>query len=158
MIRAASKSLGTMGRPNHITRWYAKRNGSYFATAPWCNESITYWAKASGNYDAVCFGTDYAYTVAHAMRFKKAGRWHTDVRGIQPGDIIFFDWNGSNSIGNIDHVGLVTKVKGPYVYTIEGNTSNSCKRRVRTASVIVGYGRPAYAEEKAKPSPTKPPE
>ena len=31
------------------------------------------------------------------------------------------------------------------VYTIEGNTSDACRRRARYASTIVGYGRPDYS-------------
>ena len=61
MVRAAERSLGLAGRPNTITRWYSQRNGPVFATAPWCNQSITYWANASGNAGPVCFGRDYAY-------------------------------------------------------------------------------------------------
>lgn len=149
MIAQAEKALGTAGRPNYLTRWYANRNGSYFASAPWCNMAITYWAYHSGNYNEVCHGTDYAYTVWHAQRFQKAGEWHYDVHGIRRGDIVFFDWAGTNSIGRIDHIGIVTNVDGSRIHTIEGNTSDRCARRVRYASQIVGYGRPQYEAQEA---------
>lgn len=145
MIRQAERSLGISGRPNPITRWYASRNGAGFATGAWCNQSVTYWANHSGNAAAVCFNRDYAYTVWHAQRFRKEGQWHVDVAGIRRGDVVFFDWDGSNRIGAIDHIGVVTGVRGHVVYTIEGNTSDRCRRRARYASTIVGYGRPAYA-------------
>jgi hypothetical protein len=144
MIRAAERSLGTTGRPNTITRWYSERNGAMFAKAAWCNQSVTFWANQSGNAVPVCFGRDYAYTVWHAQRFRKEGEWHVDIRGIRRGDIVFFDWRGTNRIGAIDHIGIVTGVRNGTVYTIEGNTSDGCRRRVRFASMIVGYGRPAY--------------
>ncbi len=144
MVRQAERSLGTTGRPNPITRWYAKRNGSGFANAPWCNMSVTYWANRSGNVDAVCFGRDYAYTIWHAQRFRTEGQWHVDIAGIRRGDIVFFDWDETNRIGRIDHIGLVTGVRDGVVYTIEGNTRNGCRRRARYASNIVGYGRPEY--------------
>jgi hypothetical protein len=144
MIKAAERSLGTSGRPNRITRWYAERNGAMFASAAWCNQSITFWANQSGNEAPVCFRRDYAYTVFHAQRFRKEGEWHVDIKGIRRGDIVFFDWNGSNRIGAIDHIGLVTGVRNGAIYTIEGNTSDGCRRRVRFASMIVGYGRPTY--------------
>lgn len=153
MIKMMESQLGVRGRPNTATRWYAARNGSYFSTAAWCNMLITWAAYQSGNYQAVCFGTDYAYTVYHAERFQREGRWHVDTAGIQRGDIVFFDWNGSNSISAIDHVGIVTDVNGRDVLTIEGNTSDSCARRVRQASTIVGYGRPAYATTTPTPPP-----
>jgi hypothetical protein len=152
MIRCAERSLGLTGRPNAITRWYAGRNGAYFLRAAWCNQSITYWAHQSGNASAVCFGRDYAYTVWHAQRFRQAGDWHVDIAGIRRGDIVFFDWGGSNRIGAIDHVGLVTGVRGAVVFTIEGNTSDGCRRRARYATNIVGYGRPVYAATGARPA------
>lgn len=155
MIKKMESLLGTVGRPNVTTNWYADRNGSYYRNAPWCQMAITWAAFHSGNYDAVCFGKDYAYTVWHAQRFQQAGQWHVDTAGIRRGDIVFFDWGGSNNVAHIDHVGIVTGVNGRDILTIEGNTSDRCARRVRQASEIVGYGRPAYVAPapapKAKP-------
>lgn len=154
MVNAVEPLLGMSGRPNLVTNWYADRNGEYYRRAAWCNMTITWAAFHSGNYDAVCFGKDYAYTVAHAQRFQAAGRWHTDVAGIQRGDIVFFDWQGTDSVSAIDHVGLVTDVNGRDIFTIEGNTSDRVARRVRSAAEIAGYGRPAYGAEKPKPKPS----
>lgn len=150
MIKQAERSLGVR-EPNAIQRWYRERNGPAFAyNFAWCNASITYWATMAGERDAVLFGTDYAYTVWHAQRFKAAGQWHAGAKGIRRGDIVFFDWSGTNEIGKIDHVGIVTGVSGANVFTIEGNTDNVCARRVRTEASIAGYGRPKY---KAEPTP-----
>jgi hypothetical protein len=144
MIAQAEKSIG-LGEPNAIQQWYRQRNGSAYAyNFPWCNAAVTYWATQAGERDAVLFGTDYAYTVAHAARFKQAGQWHAGAKGIRRGDIVFFDWAGTNEIARIDHVGIVTGVSGAHVYTIEGNTANVCARRVRTEAEIAGYGRPKY--------------
>ncbi|MFJ2113132.1 MULTISPECIES: LysM peptidoglycan-binding domain-containing protein [unclassified Streptomyces] len=157
MITQAEKSIG-LGTPNAIQQWYRERNGPTFNyNFPWCNAAITYWATQAGERDAVLFGTDYAYTVAHAQRFKTAGQWTAMTMGItksgiRRGDIVFFDWAGSSSIGAIDHVGIVTAVSGEFVYTIEGNTAAVCARRVRTVGQIAGFGRPKY-----KPEPTAPP-
>lgn len=147
MIAQAEKSLG-LREPNHIQTWYRERNGAAFAyNFAWCNAAVTYWATLAGERDAVLFGTDYAYTVWHAQRFKAAGQWHAGAKGIRRGDIVFFDWSGTNEIGRIDHVGIVTGVSGSNVFTIEGNTENVCARRVRTEASIAGYGRPAYTKE-----------
>jgi hypothetical protein len=156
MLAAARADLGLTGRPNHITREYAARHGSGFLTASWCDMSITCWARKSGNFAAVLPGGDRAYTVWHAQDFQKAGRWYSgttaNVDKARPGDIVFFDWGLSNSIGAIDHVGIVEKVLGGgRVQTIEGNTSDAVRRRVRSASVIAGYGRPAYASAPSNP-------
>ncbi|QKG24934.1 peptidoglycan-binding protein [Actinomadura verrucosospora] len=150
MLAEARKSLGLSGRPNAITKEYAARHGNEFLKASWCDMAITYWARHSGNAAAVLPGGDRAYTPWHAEDFQKAGRWHTgttaQVDAAKPGDIVFFDWGSSNSISAIDHVGVVEKaLGGGRVQTIEGNTSDACKRRVRGADVIAGYGRPDYS-------------
>lgn len=65
----------------------------------------------------------------------------------KPGDQIFFSTAHSKS--NVSHTGLVEKVDGSKVYTIEGNTSDRVARRsyYLSDSYIVGYGRPAYDAE-----------
>lgn len=149
MIAEAEKSLGLGEEPNntnYITRWYG-------LAGAWCDMSITYWAFHSGNQSVVTWGAKYAYTVYHAQAFKDRGQWHADVAGIQRGDIVFFDWAGSNNISAIDHVGIVTGTTGSNVLTIEGNIGNVCARKVRSAQTIVGYGRPMYALAAPKPKP-----
>ncbi|MEU5881050.1 peptidoglycan-binding protein [Spirillospora sp. NPDC047279] len=150
MLAEARRWLGTSGRPNALTRAYSARNGSGFLEAPWCDIAVTEWARRSGNADAVLPAGDRAYTVWHAQDFQKINRWYSgttaNVDRAKPGDIVFFDWGSSNSIGAIDHVGVVEKVLGGgRLQTIEGNTGDACKRRVRSASAIAGYGRPAYS-------------
>lgn len=149
MIAQARKSLGMSGRPNTITKEYAARHGDEFLRAAWCDMAITYWARASGNTAAVLPGGDRAYTVWHAQDFQKADRWYTgttaNVNAAKPGDIVFFDWGATNNVGAIDHVGVVEVVLGGgRLQTIEANTGNAVKRRVRDSGVIAGYGRPAY--------------
>lgn len=150
MLAAARKSLGLSGRPNYITRDYGRRHGAEFLDAPWCDMSVTYWARVSGNTKAVLPDGDRAYTVWHAEDGRDLGRWYPGTSAAikdhaKPGAIVFFDWDGSNTIGRIDHVGLVEKNLGDgRVQTIEGNTGNACKRRVRGASVIAGFWNPPY--------------
>ena len=149
MVAEARGSLGMSGRPNTITREYASRHGDEFLRASWCDMAITYWARHSGNAAAVLPGGDRAYTVWHAQDFQKAGSWHSgttaSVDQAKPGDIVFYDWGATNSVGAIDHVGVVEKVLGGgRLQTIEANTDDTVKRRVRASGVIAGYGRPAY--------------
>lgn len=149
MVEQMERWIGT-GEPNVIQSWYKARNGpDYSGNFAWCDATITRAAVDAGEYDAVCHGTDYAYTVAHAARFQAAGQWTAMTNGIaksgiRRGDIVFFDWGGSSSVGAIDHVGIVTSVSGQHVYTIEGNTANVCARRVRVVHDIAGFGRPKY--------------
>lgn len=158
MLDEAKKSLG-MGEPNKIQAWYRTKVSlsGYQGNFAWCNAAVTFWAYHSDNGLAVCFDNYYAYTVAHAAKFRSKDQWHVDVNGIKRGDIVFFDWGGTNDLSRIDHVGIVEKVEGDKVYTIEGNTDDVCARRVRTAATIVGYGRPKYVEVKPEPVPVPEP-
>lgn len=157
MLAEARKSLGLTGRPNYITRDYASRHGEGFLSAAWCDMGITWWARRSDNATAVLPAGDRAYTPWHAEDFRKIGRWHpgttAEVDRAEPGDIAFFDWGGTNDIGAIDHVGVVEKaLGGGLLQTIEANTGNAVKRRVRGAADIAGYGRPAYGEDEDMPT------
>ncbi|MEV0663565.1 peptidoglycan-binding protein [Actinomadura luteofluorescens] len=151
MVAEARKTLGMSGRPNAITREYASRHGDEYLRAPWCDMAVTYWARHSGNAKAVLPGGDRAYTPWHARDFKRIGRWHSgtvsSVNAAKPGDIVFYDWGGTGSIDAIDHTGVVEfPLGGGRVQTIEGNTDDAVKRRIRAAGVIAGYGRPAYID------------
>ena len=85
--------------------------------------------------------------------FKKKGMWcESDARVPQPGDIIYYDWEDSGSGDNTgvsDHVGIVEKVAGLTITVIEGNYSNSVKRRALAVNgrYIRGYGVPKYENE-----------
>lgn len=76
--------------------------------------------------------------------YKNKGQLYTNDP--QPGDQIFFNFTSNPS--TVSHTGLVEKVVGNYVYTIEGNSGNpSAVRGCRyplTYKSIVGYGRPNW--------------
>ena len=64
-----------------------------------------------------------------------------------PRNDYFFDWaDESGQDGLSDHTGIVQKVENGKVYTVEGNSGDSC--RVNEYSIgyyeILGYGAPAY--------------
>ena len=86
-----------------------------------------------------------------ANYYKQKGQFHT--RNPQPGDQIFFTKDGGKTMY---HTGIVEKVSGGRVYTIEGNTSSQpgvvpnggCVRGKNyplNASYIGGYGRPDFS-------------
>lgn len=82
----------------------------------------------------------------HKAILQTKGIWKGRVKP-QAGDIVIFDWQGHNK-GWADHIGLVEKVVGNIVHTIEGNSgSPSQVRRQQYAyddNRIVGYARPKY--------------
>ena len=75
--------------------------------------------------------------------YKNKHQWQTRSYKPSAGDLIFFDWG---SDGSPDHVGLVEKCDGRTVYTIEGNSSDTCRRRSYPVGgrQIYGYGVPKY--------------
>lgn len=162
MLAEARKDLGLTGRPNKITRAYAERNGSEFLRAAWCDQGVTEWARRSGNGPAVLPDGDRAFTVWHAEDGRDLGRWFpgtvSNIKAhAEPGAIVFFDWDGTDVIGRIDHVGVVeTVLPDGRIQTIEANTGDAVKRRVRAASVIAGFWNPPYAGESATPARPKP--
>jgi hypothetical protein len=149
MIEQARALLGLGEYPpgsnhNRVTVWYG-------FDGPWCDMAISYEAAHSGNLAAVM--GKFAYTVAHAEAFRAHGRWHYGLGGARPGDVVFYDWSGTRTIAGIDHVGLIEAVHSNGTITsLEGNTSNMFLRRVRSAAVVVGYGRPAYGDAAPMPS------
>lgn len=92
--------------------------------------------------------------------FKKLGSWNeSDSRTPSPGDIIFYDWQDSGSgdnTGSADHVGIVEKVSNGTITVIEGNYSDSVKRRTLKVNgkYIRGYGVPKYTESSTTKSTT----
>jgi hypothetical protein len=65
---------------------------------------------------------------------------------------VFFDWGGTNTRGAIDHVGIVKKNLGDgRIVTVEGNTSDAVKLRVRGSDVIAGFGQPRWTVVQPKP-------
>ena len=77
--------------------------------------------------------------------FKDKGRWIDGSavnssnydKLIQPGMIIFFDWEPD---GKPNHVGIVTKVSNGYIYTVEGNRGDAVAEGTYSADSIYLYG------------------
>ena len=82
--------------------------------------------------------------------FRELGEWdERDNRTPEPGDVIFYDWDDSgigDNTGWPDHVGFVERVNGGNIVVIEGNYSDSVKRRTLAVNgkYIRGYGVPKY--------------
>ena len=89
--------------------------------------------------------------------WQSMGRWVEDDSYVpNPGDIIYYDWDDSgkgDNTGWSDHVGIVEKVANSVITVIEGNYSNSVKRRDIKVNgrYIRGYGVPKYDEETVEP-------
>lgn len=96
----------------------------------WCASTVSAAAKACNATDIIPAECSCPYMITHA---KNMGIWvEADNYVPVPGDIIMYDWQDSGSgdnRGGADHVGVVEKVSGKDMTIIEGNYSNSVKRR-----------------------------
>ena len=122
---------------------HALQPGNMDANAPWCDAFVDFvilqtckrFGQGAETARNVLCGDFDDYTYASVNLYKKAGRWtQTPHRG----DQIFFGGSG--------HTGIVEKVYGGVVFTIEGNKGDEvrkCSYSVHSPSII-GYGRPKY--------------
>ncbi|MFD8564524.1 CHAP domain-containing protein [Streptosporangium canum] len=148
LLEAARKDLGYREKNNGYTKfgdWYyanVDTSTPYFKTAPWCDMFITWAANQAGVQDYV---GEFAYTVDHAKWFRKHDAWSDKP---EPGALVFYDWSGSRSVDGIDHVGIVEKVEGRKIKTIEANVDGVwLKRKERDQGKVVGYGLPRKVRE-----------
>lgn len=126
---------------------------------PWCATFVSAVAIKLGYTDII--PTECSCNKMIEL-FKSLDAWVED-ESVTPktGWILFYDWEdnaaGDNK-GRSDHVGIVEKVVGNTITIIEGNYSNSVKRRTLKVNgkYIRGYGVPKYdAEVAATPDPVK---
>ena len=71
--------------------------------------------------------------------FKEKGQWMAGGTEPSPGMIVFYDYYGN---GMPDHVGIIERVEGNTVYSIEGNWGDSVQRvtRILGDPEVLGYG------------------
>ena len=166
IIMTAMEELGTREGSNNQNKYAAMPEmtrllGWNAQNQPWCNIFV----------NAVfirCFGLEIGAAMlyqpigggsalcrASADFFKAACAWIERGRTPEPGDVIFFYRSG-----DINHMGIVSRVAGGSVVTIEGNSSDMVAERVYSVgdNSIAGYGRPkwelAAIEDYGKPNST----
>ena len=108
----------------------------------WCACFVSWCADQCGYIESGII-PKFAGCVDGANWFKGNGQWKDRSYEPSAGDIIFFDWEGN---GETDHVGIVEKCENGVVYTVEGNSGDTCRQNQYTvgSSSIYGYGVPAY--------------
>ncbi|TDD66671.1 CHAP domain-containing protein, partial [Actinomadura darangshiensis] len=155
LLDIAQKELGYTEKGDGYTKfgnWYAEHvdgdHDEYFKTAPWCDMFL---AWAADKADVTDQAGQFASTIDHAKWFKKNDAWGHDP---EPGAIVFYDWNGSGDIDQVDHVGIVEKVDGHTLHTIEGNADGyKLMRKTRDMDAVVGFGYPSKIKVEAKYTP-----
>ncbi len=144
IVAVAASQIGNVGGMPYWS-WYG-----FGSRVEWCACFVSWCANECGYIDIGVI-PKFAGCVNGVNWFKERGQWADGSFEPAAGMIIFFDWDSPNGSsgpqdGLSDHVGIVEKVENGVVYTIEGNTGDSCARRSYSLGhyEILGYGIPAY--------------
>lgn len=143
IVTVALSQVGNVGGEPYWS-WYG-----FNSRVEWCACFVSWCANECGYIDSGVI-PKFAGCVNGVQWFKDRGQWQDGSAEPVPGMIIFFDWDNKGSSGAqdglSDHVGIVEKVENGIVYTVEGNSGDSC--RINQYSVghyeILGYGCPVY--------------
>lgn len=136
IVTVALSQVGNVGGEPYWS-WYG-----FNSRVEWCACFVSWCANECSYIDTGVI-PKFAGCVNGAQWFQDRGQWQDGSAEPVPGMIIFFDWEGD---GETDHVGIVERVENGTVYTVEGNSGDSCKLNSYAvgSSVIYGYGCPAY--------------
>ncbi len=143
IVVVALSQLGNVGGQPYWS-WYG-----FNSRVEWCACFVSWCANECGYLDAGVIPKT-AGCISGSNWFKDRGLWQDNSYEPRPGDIIYFDWDNKGSSGPqdglADHVGIVEKVENGMVYTVEGNSGDSCRENRYAIGhyEIYGYGTPAY--------------
>lgn len=139
IVAVAQSQIGNVGGQPYWS-WYG-----FSSRVEWCATFVSWCANECGYIDAGIIPKFASCESEGVAWFKACGLWQDGGYIPKPGDIIFFDWADKHD-GIADHVGIVKCVENGRVYTIEGNSSDSCKERDYdlNSNEIRGYGTPMY--------------
>ncbi len=143
IVAVALSQAGNVGGQPYWS-WYG-----FNSRVEWCACFVSWCANECGYIDAGVI-PKFAGCTGGSNWFKDRGQWQDGDYEPRPGDLIFFDWNekgGSGPQDDVpDHVGIVERVENGVVYTVEGNSGDSCRQRSYSVGhyEIWGYGCPIY--------------
>lgn len=154
LIGIAASKIGTSGTDNEFNTWYWGHPCYDANTYPWCAAFVSWCAEQVGG---LGFRTASASGVLNALP-----RVNDD--DVQPGDIVCFNWDGRQSTGWMDHVGIIEWFDHStgYFGTIEGNTGWSAGGEVARVTrynygdYFTAFARPSY-DGQASYTPVAPP-
>ena len=140
IVAVALSQVGNIGGQPYWS-WYG-----FSSRVEWCACFVSWCANECGYIDTGVI-SKFAGCVNGVQWFKDRGQWADNSIEPTPGMIIFFDWDNPNGSsgpqdGQADHVGIVEKCENGIVYTVEGNSGDSCRQRQYPVGYyeILGYG------------------
>lgn len=143
IVSVALSQIGNVGGQPYWS-WYG-----FDSRVEWCACFVSWAANECGYIDSGII-PKFAGCTNGVQWFKDRGQWIDNSATPSPGMIIFFDWNNKGSSGPqdglSDHVGIVERVEDGIIYTIEGNSGDSCRENHYAVGhyEFLGYGVPAY--------------
>ena len=144
IVEVALSQVGQVGGQPYWS-WYGFDN-----RVEWCACFVSWCANECGYIEDGII-PKYAGCVNGVQWFKDRDQWIDGSQEPVPGMIIFFDWDSPDGEsgpqdGESDHTGIVQRVEDGIVYTVEGNSGDSCRIRQYPVGYyeILGYGCPAY--------------
>mgnify|MGYP000697698020 CR=1 FL=1 len=139
IVTVALSQIGNVGGAPYWS-WYG-----FNSRVEWCACFVSWCANECGYIDGGVI-PKFAGCVNGVQWFKDRGQWQDGSFEPSAGQIIFFDWDNKGSSGpqdgQSDHVGIVEKCENGIVYTIEGNSGDSCRQNQYPVGYyeILGYG------------------
>src|SRR5581483_7580593 len=142
ILQIAQGQVGTLEATNRNDGAILKYPHAFGrGSEPWCADFVSWVNTQAGNpmNDASCPDLE------HKLATK--GQWKGRTNP-QPGDLVFFDWDGDRVP---DHIGIVKQVNpNGTLTTIEGNTGTGAAGgregvhvRTRTMDTVLGFANPA---------------
>ena len=147
-LSTLSSQLGSTGRiqteageGEYFSQWYIgsyDENPGWDEETPWCACFVS-WALEENSHLIQGKTMRFANVDAFWAEFVTEDCWKTE--NPKEGDLIFFDWIVDGT-PNPQHVGVVLRVSGDWVYTVEGNTDGvvALRKYLVDDNRILGYG------------------
>ena len=135
IVTVALSQVGNVGGEPYWS-WYG-----FGSRVEWCACFVSWCANQCGHIESGVL-PKFAGVGTGEEWFKARGLWRDNQYTPNPGDIIFFDWETDGLDGKPDHVGIVEKVEGNVIYTIEGNSGDVCRQNHYSLGYyeILGFG------------------
>lgn len=117
IVTVALSQVGNVGGEPYWS-WYG-----FGSRVEWCACFVSWCANECGYIDAGVIPKFATCASQGVPWFQERGQWQDRNYEPQISDIIFFDWDSS---GDAEHVGIVERVENDRVYTVEGNSGDTC--------------------------------
>ena len=141
IVTVALSQIGNIGGDPYWS-WYG-----FTSRVEWCACFVSWCADQCGYIESGII-PKFALCDDGVNWFRERGLWQDNSYEPRAGDIIFFDWDSDEGgqDGSSDHVGIIDRVENGVVYTVEGNSGDSCRQNSYSIGYyeILGYGTPAY--------------